>query len=429
MKKSILIISYIFPPTTGIGGRRWAKFAKYFQQNNAEVNVISVKSSSQYSEWKSDVECLKDKTKFIHSNYPKILSSTSRSILARIYYRLAVFYVKLRVKGNYFDKFSLSRRLLLRETETAIKRYKVTHLIVTVAPFHGAYFVSQLISKYPDIIFIVDYRDPWLYNKTAYGFESLSAKRKTFEIEAERKVVEKFNYVISVSEYMTESFKKYYTQINSDKFLTFENGYDPQDGEIQLDDPLFSNNEINIVFTGTLYNNSNRAIEILRKVMLEFKRNSGMKNNIRWHFLGDVKKETIASLVLCGEVVFYGKVEKSKALGAISKADVCLLILSDDIDYSFSTKFCEYVWFKKPILVIADSRSPTGRYVFNNRIGFHLHEGVSLEEFSDFFGEVKKLQLYRDFDLSYFSVQEIAKRYFEFIKNASKTRSTPIFTN
>lgn len=420
MKISVLIISYTFPPASGIGGRRWAKFAKYFNILGTSINAITVRSNSSMSEWKSDIEDIKSNIKFINSNYPKVLSTIPYSVLSKIKYHLALGFVKLFVKGNYFDKFSLARHNLCKAVEKSIRENKVSHVIVTVAPFHGAYIISRIIEKYPDIIFVVDFRDPWLNNKTAYGYESLKTKRKKFETKAEMKVMERFDYIVSVSEYMTNAFKKKYSHLNSSKFLTFENGYDPQDINLEPNNNLTDKENINITFTGALYNNSHRALEIMRSKMLEFSDLKIYQDIIKWNFYGDVKKDLLKPVNLIGETIFYGRVEKPKALNAIFSSDICLLILSDDIDYSFSTKFCEYVWFRKPIMVIADSSSPTGNFVSQNNIGFHLHESVSIDQILTFFNNIKSSKYYLDFDTSFLNVQEISKNYLQFLKSARK---------
>ena len=52
--------------------------------------------------------------------------------------------------------------------------------LVSVAPFHLATYVSEIILKYPKVNFIVDFRDPWVGNKTSYGYYSLNEKRKIY---------------------------------------------------------------------------------------------------------------------------------------------------------------------------------------------------------------------------------------------------------
>ena len=54
--KKVLIIAYKFPPAHGVGGRRWAKFAKYLAREGYEVYVITSKFPSGDISWEDDVQ-------------------------------------------------------------------------------------------------------------------------------------------------------------------------------------------------------------------------------------------------------------------------------------------------------------------------------------------------------------------------------------
>ena len=71
MSKKILIISYTFPPSSKVGGRRWVKFAKYFVKNNNDVRIITSKNKNE-SGWLKDYDYLKPRITEISFNYPII---------------------------------------------------------------------------------------------------------------------------------------------------------------------------------------------------------------------------------------------------------------------------------------------------------------------------------------------------------------------
>lgn len=419
---NLLLISYTFPPNTGIGGRRWAKFVKYFLKNGIGINVISTKSHSLNSEWKEDIKDLKSKVLYLDTDYPEILSKVPKTIISKILYRLALIYVKLFSKGNFYDKSALIEKKLLAEVESLIVKKNITHVIITVAPFQYALFISKIIENHPKVVFVVDFRDPWINNRTSYGFEQLNSNRKEFEIQAEKKVVEKFHYVVSVSEYMTSYFKEKYFKTNSQKFLTFENGYDVNDfNGLDLADS-FNVNEVNIVFAGTLYKKAESAFEILRNRVYDLNKNApALLEKVNWHFYGDVDMSRVRSFNLPGKISYYGIVNKQVALSAMKSSDACLLVLTDDINYSFSTKFCEYVYYRKPIIVVSDSSSPTGSFVNDNHIGIHLHENSPVNELQAFFDQIKHHSFYKKFDASRFDVENISRNYLAFLKSVAKS--------
>ena len=56
MSKKVLIVSYVFPPKSGIGGRRWAKFSKYLNRMDIDLKVLTFqkKNDSNFSNWSKD---------------------------------------------------------------------------------------------------------------------------------------------------------------------------------------------------------------------------------------------------------------------------------------------------------------------------------------------------------------------------------------
>ena len=82
MKKQVLIISFVFPPYPGIGGRRWAKFSKYLTELETEVFVLASENPfSTKSEWTKDIE--NSNVKRLPLKYPKALITFPKSFSGR----------------------------------------------------------------------------------------------------------------------------------------------------------------------------------------------------------------------------------------------------------------------------------------------------------------------------------------------------------
>ena len=84
----ILLLSYFFPPYPGIGGRRWAKFAKYFTRRGLRVHVISAENPfPEISAWQHDVDSNENIIQHpLPTGYPKILLSNPKNIFERAQY-------------------------------------------------------------------------------------------------------------------------------------------------------------------------------------------------------------------------------------------------------------------------------------------------------------------------------------------------------
>jgi glycosyltransferase involved in cell wall biosynthesis len=410
LTKKILIISYSFPPSNKIGGRRWVKFSKYLTKNGFDVQVITSKNKNENA-WLDDLTYLKNKIDSISFNYPSYLGIVSKNYFQKIMYRLSLLWSKLNTEFNYFDKSVHGKKNLLRKVRFYL-RNGFDNVIVSVAPFHMATFISELIPQYPEVNFIVDFRDPWLENESSYGYHTISKKRQIKENESERKVINSFNHVVSVSKFITDSLIIKYPNSNAE-FHTIPNGFDNDDiSELSND---ISSNKIKLIFAGTLYDNSKKYFKKLVELLNELKIiDEELYNKIEIDFYGSFSSEVYN---IHETIIIKGYVDNKEINNQILSADACLLFLSDDINYSFSTKFCEYIGRKKPIIVFSNN-GPTSKYLVKNKIGESLTLNSCVNDFINVVESIsKKTKFYYDsFDTKFFELNYLSNNYVQLIK-------------
>jgi len=92
MTKKVAIVCYSFPPFPGVGGRRWAKFAKFLAMDGYEVYAIGAKNIfTEKSEWTKDVDHPGIHYISLPLMYPKVLIKGVKTITDRIIYRTSLF--------------------------------------------------------------------------------------------------------------------------------------------------------------------------------------------------------------------------------------------------------------------------------------------------------------------------------------------------
>ncbi|MEZ5050611.1 MAG: hypothetical protein R2766_13280 [Saprospiraceae bacterium] len=415
----ILIVNYSFPPNSGVGGRRWAKFCKYLFKKNIEFEVISfIPKRKEYSNWNQDIEPFKEKVNYIKSNYPQVLSSKPSSLLDKLNYKLALIYARIKVKGNYYDKGAHCKSELLATIRQKINdsNSNISCIIVSVAPFHLAVHVMELIPLYPRIKFIVDFRDPWTQNRTSYGFESLSMARRKIELYSEKKVIQSYHHVISVSEKMNEHFFKLTSDHN--RFQVIPNGFDSEDYPSLKKTYSVASNKLNMIFAGSFYHNTDYLIQELKEALKQLRKSDfEIYSSFNFDFYG-TKSAEIERLVEEFEIIrsFAGD-SKDEIIKKINDADAGLLFLSRDIQYSFSTKFCDYIALKKPIVVFSEE-DYTMDYVVSNNIGFGIRSGRIYEDLKDCYyvwkeGNLKFNSVYNDAD---FNIEKCTAKLIDIIE-------------
>ena len=144
MKKKVLVISYTFHPSNQIGGRRWTKFVRLFlKHHNIDVKVITSKNNKGKV---TENEILDSSIEKISFNDFRYLGVIPRTIFEKILYRLSLILSKFKTKFNYYDKAVHGRKNLIYSAEKLIKD-GYNNVIVTVAPFHLARIISEIIQK------------------------------------------------------------------------------------------------------------------------------------------------------------------------------------------------------------------------------------------------------------------------------------------
>lgn len=415
--KRVLIIAYTFPPTPGIGGRRWAKFAKYFLRQGADVKVLMAEYQGKIiSDWQQDIQEL-DKQQRIagfESGYPNILGTNPTTVFQKVAYRLALIYVKIKLKGNYYDRSAHCKQVFIAKTENYIKQ-GYNNIIVTVGPFMYAYFLLELKRKYPTVNFILDVRDPWTNNKTSFGYDQISPERLSYEQQCEKAVVEGYDYITAVADdinlYFRDTYKKAEKQL-----ITIKNGFDTEDfPTVTASD---NNTKFRLVFTGTLYNKAYKYVEMLADALQAIKsKDPQLYNNIECVFYGSVPPAFKALALREPAIIFKGQIALQEVYNVIANADAAMLFLTDDLSYSFSTKFYEYLAMKKPVLVFSNG-GKTGAFVEDNKIGFSLTPENVVEQLQHIL-QLKKnnaITISPDFKTEAFQVDHLARQFSPILK-------------
>ena len=403
--KKLLIICFTFPPSPGIGGRRWAKFASYLHRFGIDVQVLSAEyKGNKSSEWQKDTEDLEkaDKVHFFKTGYPSIILQIPKNVFEKIKYHLVLSWLKRKVKGNFYDRSSLCKVHLLNEVEKFVKLgYK--SILISVGPFYYSKYLLEIKRKYPDVRLYLDVRDPWTNNKTAFGYWNLSSKRFNFEKQAEREVVNGYDKVLTVADGIGEFFVSEYG-IKKDKFITLKNGFDSLDFQNKTNQ---DNSKKVIIFTGNLYEKAEKSFLILVNQLKALKTNNDaffMQYEI--HFYGEIHPNFKHYFTPELNLFFNGNIPLSDVFGKIASAKACLLFLTDDLNYSFSTKFYEYLSQKKPIIVFSNP-GKTGEFVEEHNLG----RQATSDNFIEILNAIENDEFYKmEFDISEFEVSNLTKQ-------------------
>lgn len=409
----ILIICYAFPPYPGIGGRRWAKFSTELHKRGYKVHVIASENPfTSKSSWTEETRIISQTR--LPLKYPKALILFPPGLLGKLKYKIGLAFVKLWSRGNYFDRTIFWERSLKVEVKKRVKELGYRYVIITGAPFHLFRFGAELKKELPESKFIADIRDPWTNNQSAYGFGTISSKRFKLEQEWEKSVFKNYDGVISVNEAITQYFQSIYS-LSAKKFITIPNGYDPNEMDL-LEDPgiEFDPKNLNLLFAGSFYENAVYLYDNLIKALLSL---IEIQPRIHFYFYGPnaewLKVRTPKSI----ENYFtFGWVDNvAKVNSMIKAADFGMLFLTDDINNSFSTKFCEYIKYRKPIILFARP-GETSEYITNLKIGIAVSPGNELEAIEELLKTGKRFEIPMNFKESDYAIPSLTDKLEELLE-------------
>jgi len=415
MGRKVVIIAYTFPPAKGIGGRRWAKFAKFLVRLGVDVKVISFSDGSG-SSWTEDIKEFENQIiKLVPKQPYYIKHPAPRSIIGKVRYKLSLKSMQNSHDANIYDPAIGLKHQLILELEKLIE-VGYLNIIVTGAPFYLTYYTSQIKNKYRNVNLIMDYRDPWTTNKMGYQYKDMSKERLEAEQRIEKETISKADFVYTVNDTMSNYFRTIVP--DGVPVKTILNGYDTDDASKVMSKKNLVKKKLRLIYTGNLYDKLDYVFNPLVayvKDLLDEER-----NEVEFNFYGTFEpryKELIEKEGLSHVFKFHGTISLSEVYQKIHEHDVAMLFLTKDLKDSFSTKYYEYLSQYKYIAIFGEEGAACG-FVEKHKIGVGITPEI-IKEKLEFLLRMKrnhKLVFNKEFKIEQYSVESIAKEIFKDLK-------------
>jgi glycosyltransferase involved in cell wall biosynthesis len=335
--KTLLLITYYWPPLGGPGSLRPVKFAKYLPDFDITPIILTRKDIAYHSydrELQGDVKNIK----VLRTN------SMDPARLLRIFgmkdYIVSRWHGPIKRTINFPD----NKTLWVPFAYDAGRNTDFDCILVTAPPFSSfitAYYVARSTGK----PLIVDFRDAWLeYPFMPYkGF-----LQRRFVQNWERKVVDMAKLIVVVDENIRSSLLKRYPQ-TSRKICVIPNGYDPDDF-IRSKEP----DKFTISYLGTIRaeRNPEHVLEAVSRFIAE---NRISEEEIRCRFIGHVEEHFVQKMRDYSFVELTGHLPYKKAISTFCNSHLAVLI-STGSEYFFPSRQNEYLASGLPIIVCGRSK-------------------------------------------------------------------------
>jgi glycosyltransferase involved in cell wall biosynthesis len=233
-EKSVLIITYYWPPSGGSGVQRWLKFVKYLPTFGytpyvftPENPAFEIKDESLLKDVPAEAEVLhfpiwEPYELFNKLSFGKVKAEAAQAVKADgLFKKLAKW-----VRGNFFipDPRVFWVKPSVSFLSDFIKEKKIRH-IITTGPPHSVHLIGLKLKKQnPSITWLADFRDPWSEWDLLDTFYLTRWARKRHQV-LERQVLQLADRTISISPYHVDRLKK----LGGRRVSLLTNGFDESD--------------------------------------------------------------------------------------------------------------------------------------------------------------------------------------------------------
>lgn len=365
MKKKVLLVSYLFPPTGGCGVQRALNFAKYLSDYGWDPVVLTVKAINYPVFDESLLRELPDSVEIARTgsldpqrlsawavgNSKNQVSNQSVTLNSRFkdgskalsLYRLFRELFAFPDPQIGWIPFAYWRGLRL------IRQHKIEAIVVAMPP-HSTAFIAKLLSWKTGIPYLLDLRDFWV------GYEPLPRFSTRLHRWANRSLetcaLRGASALVVFGEGLKSALRERYQRLAECEVIP--NGFDTMDLDGVVSAARLSN-KARVVYQGTLSRIHGECFATLLGALRTLP--DKIRERLDIVFVGRVyigAEKEVADAGLERIIRFAHYVPHKEALGYLQSADATLLFVAKNDRISVTGKVFEYLMVKSPIIACVE---------------------------------------------------------------------------
>ncbi len=409
--KKVLLIAFHFPPNEGIGARRWAKLAKGLAKNNIQVHVLKATplDGNQVSPWVTDVKHPLIHATNVKRRFSEIITRGPRSFVEKIKYRIHLAYYRMTAEGTPYDNAIDWEKDLLAKAAEIIHTEGITTVIATGAPFNVLLYGARLKKQMPELFYLADLRDPWL-RAVNNGMPSLPPSKFRAEHQKITEVALQADLITAPYHELIDQVAQDTGVMNPHKYAVLPHFYDPDDIPDLKATPkgIGDHAPINIVYGGALYQGTEPLFTLLidsLDVLVDKDPKTYRRLNVLFH-TPDTDKIKIAPRH--ADVLRITPPIGKKLFTKVAQSDAVIVLLSEHNRNFKTTKFFEYLPFRKPILYLGP-QGEVRQFITENQLGASPQ---SAQELAQFFIQLAHQQFVynTEYDIQQHSLSQVTQQ-------------------
>lgn len=378
--KKVLIISYYWPPSGGIGVLRCLKIAKYLRSHGWEPIIFTADGAhyptldeNNFKDIDPDTTIIKQKIWEPYTLFKKFTGLKKNANVNNVFsthdqkmgftYKLSVW-----IRSNFF--IPDARAMWIKPSVKKLLKYleeSPVDALFSDGPPHSNTRIATLVSKKTGIPWLADFQDPW--SQVDYFAQLIltkwgKAKHLRYEQEAFKQASE--------TTIVSPTWKKDLEAIGAHDVDVVYWGYDPDDyRDIKIDQSLVD--KCSLMHAGIMGHDRNPKMmfESMSELANEV---DGFRDQFRLVLLGQVDvnvKDAIKEYGIENMVEDRGSVPRKDALNAIFSTRILLLLLNQQPNAMGRVpgKLFEYLASRRPILNLGPDGSDVANLLENSKAG------------------------------------------------------------
>ncbi|MGE5693436.1 MAG: glycosyltransferase [Candidatus Zixiibacteriota bacterium] len=355
MSRSILIISYYFPPLGMAGVQRPLGLAKYLHRQGWRVYVLTVKPISY---WETDPSLLED--------FPKEISIFRAGSLdpARLSYLMGR---RKRLERSFqpasntllWDSKLGSVPFLWAKGCRLIEKFSIS-AVWTTSPPPSIHLAGCWLKRTNDVKWFADFRDPWEVEAPEENSNRWQKRKKKLQ-----RLLAAADGVTAVNEGLKDFLVSF---TGADKVTTVYNGFDPEIVYSNAGPPA---KVFTLAYGGTLSPSTDP--HAFPAALSRWKKER--KRNFRLILIGRIFGlpigKRLAELGLIENVEIAGYLPHRAALEKLAGANLLLLFLSEEEKYRLTVpaKLFEYIGLGRPVLAVVSEKGAVAKFFSRHPVG------------------------------------------------------------
>lgn len=376
-EKTVLIITYYWPPSGGSGVQRWLKFVKYLPGFGYKPYVFTPKNPSFDLRDESLLKDIPPEAEIIHfpiwepySIFNKLAGAKKGEGNANSAPQPTTLFKKISIwiRGNIFipDPRLFWVKPSVKFLDKFLQDNAITN-IVTTGPPHSVHLIGLgLKERNPSLNWIADFRDPW----SEWGFlDTIKVGSRALSIHKslESKVLQQADKVTTI----TPFYVKHFERLGNRKVNLLTNGYDEDDFK-QL--KFERQNKFVIRHVG-IVNDKCNPVPFMETVASLCETNPMFRESLRIDFVGQVndtfKSYAEAHPVLTSITTFSAQVPHKEIVKLYGQSAALLLVLTGykDAEGYMPGKLFEYMATGLPIIGVGPENGDADKLLKNSESG------------------------------------------------------------